>query len=172
MNEQGGSAGLLREGKGSTWEGGMREPCIFWAPGTIEPGIVTGIGSTMDLYTTFSLLAGVPVPDDRVVDGMDLSPVLFEGKESPRNEMFFYRGDRLFAVRAGDYKAHFITQSGYEPQAIEHDPPLLYNLNVDPSEKYDIAADHPEVIEQILEVVRMHNETLVRGPDMLKDRGE
>jgi len=172
MNEQGGSAGLLREGKGSTWEGGMREPCIFWAPGRIKPGIVTGIGATMDLYTTFSTLAGVAVPDDRVVDGMDLSPALFEGKESPRREMFYYRGDRLYAVRVGDYKAHFITQSGYEPQATEHDPPLLYNVNVDPSEKYDIAADHPDMIEVINEVVRQHNEGLIKGPDMLKDRDE
>jgi len=172
MNEEGGSAGLLREGKGSTWEGGMREPCIFWAPGRIRPGIVTGIGTTMDLYTTFSKLAGVPVPDDRIVDGMDLSPVLFEGKESPRREMFYYREGRLYAVRIGDFKAHFITQSGYEPEAIEHDPPLLFNLNADPSEKYDIAAEHSEVIERIREVVRQHNDALVRGPDMLIDRGE
>lgn len=172
MNEEGGSAGLLREGKGSTWEGGMREPCIFWAPGRIKPGLVTGLGTTMDLYTTFSLLAGVPIPDDRVVDGVDLSPALFEGKESPRREVFYYRGDRLFAVRVGDYKAHFITQSGYEPEVSEHDPPLLFNLNVDPSEKYDIAAENPEMIEIIMEVVRKHNEDLVRGPDMLKDRGE
>jgi arylsulfatase A len=172
MDDEGGSAGLLREGKGSTWEGGMREPCIFWSPGSIKPGIVTGIGSTMDLYTTFSRLAGVPVPDDRVVDGIDLSPALFEGKESPRDEMFYYRGDRLFAARVGDYKAHFITQGGYDPVAIEHDPPLLFNLNEDPSEKYDIAADYPEIIEMIEEAVRQHNEGLVRGPDMLKDRGE
>jgi arylsulfatase A len=172
MNEEGGSAGLLREGKGSTWEGGMREPCIFWAPGRIKPGLETGIGSTMDLYTTFSILAGVAVPDDRIVDGMDLSPVLFEGKESPRKEMFFYRGDRLYAVRVGDYKAHFFTQSGYEPEITVHDPPLLYDLNVDPSEQYDIAADHPDVIESILKVVQQHNQKLVKGPDMLKDRGE
>lgn len=171
-DEEGGSAGLLREGKGSTWEGGMREPCIFWAPGSIEPGIVTGIGSTMDLYTTLSNLAGVAVPNDRVVDGLDLSPTLFEGKESPRKDMFFYRGDRLYAVRVGDYKAHFITQKGYVPGVTEHDPPLLYNLNQDPSEKYDVAADHPEVIEAIQEVVLKHNENMIKGPDMLKDRGE
>jgi arylsulfatase A-like enzyme len=172
MNQEGGSAGLLREGKGSTWEGGMREPCIFWSPGSIKPGLVTGMGTTMDLYTTFSKLAGVPVPDDRVVDGIDLSPTLFEGQESPRKEMFYYRGDRLFAVRVGDYKAHFITQGGYDPAALEHDPPLLFNVNVDPSEKYDIAADNPDIIEKIIDVVSLHNETLVKGPDMLKDRGE
>lgn len=170
MNEEGGSAGLLRNGKGSTWEGGMREPCLFWAPGKIKPGIVTGLGTTMDLYTTFSNLAGVAIPDDRVVDGVDLSPTLFEEKASPRNDMFYYRGDVLYAVRVGDYKAHFITQEPYGPDVEEHDPPLLYNLNVDPSEKYDIAAQNPDVIEKIKEVVRLHNGKMIKGPDMLKDR--
>ncbi|MCB0853377.1 MAG: sulfatase, partial [Bacteroidetes bacterium] len=146
MNQEGGSAGLLREGKGSTWEGGMREPCIFWAPGSIKPGVVTDIGTTMDLYTTFSKLAGVEIPDDRVVDGIDLSPVLFDGKKGNRNHMFYYRGDMLYAVRVGDYKAHFITQDAYGPNRNEHEIPLLYNLSVDPSEKYDVAEEHPEVI--------------------------
>ena len=55
----GGSAGLLRAGKGSTWEGGMREPGIFWGPGNIKPGVITELGSTMDLFTTFSTMAGI-----------------------------------------------------------------------------------------------------------------
>ena len=172
MNEEGGSAGLLREGKGSTWEGGMREPCIFWSPGRIKPGVVTDIGTTMDLFTTFSNMVGVPIPDDRVIDGIDLSPVLFEGKESDRNDMFYYRGDKLYAARVGDYKAHFITQAAYGPDITEHDPPLLYNLSVDPSEKYDIASEHPEAIEEIMAVVHAHKDKMVKGPDQLKDRGE
>ena len=171
MDQEGGSAGLLRDGKGSTWEGGMREPCIFWAPGRIAPGLVTELGTTMDLFTTFSLMAGVPVPDDRVVDGVDLSPVLLEGGASPRNEMFYYRGDRLYAVRLGNFKAHFITQDAYGPNVEEHDPPLLFDLNADPSEKYDIAGEHPGVIEQIRKKVAEHQAKLVKGPDMLKDRG-
>ncbi|MGE0589838.1 MAG: sulfatase [Cyclobacteriaceae bacterium] len=170
MNQEGGSAGLLRSGKGSTWEGGMREPCIFWSPGNIQPGIVTDLGTTMDLYTTFSKMAGVEIPNDRVVDGVDLTAALLQGGESPREDMFFYRGDLLFAVRVGDYKAHFITQEPYGPDVVEHNPPLLYNLNVDPSEKYDLAAEHPEILEQINQAVRLHNEKLVKGPDMLKDR--
>lgn len=170
MNQEGGSAGLLRNGKGSTWEGGMREPCIFWSPGNIKPGLVTGIGTTMDLFTTFSTLAGVAIPDDRVIDGIDISATLFENAPSPRNEMFYYRGDWLYAVRVGDYKVHFITQEAYEPEVTRHDPPLLYNVNVDPSEQFDIAADYPEVIEQINEVVKKHNEKLIKGPDMLKER--
>lgn len=171
MNEEGGSAGLLREGKGSTWEGGMREPCIFWAPGQIAPGVITDIGTTMDLFTTFSVMAGVPIPEDRIIDGMDLSPVLFENKESPRKEMFYYRGDRLYAARVGDYKAHFITQDAYGPEKTEHNPPLLYNLNIDPSEKYDVSKDNPEALEIINKVVKEHNAKMVKGPDQLKDRG-
>ena len=168
MNDEGGSAGLLRNGKGTTWEGGMREPCIFWSPGNIQPGIVTGLGTTMDLFTTFSLMAGVTIPTDRVVDGIDLSSVLLEGQESPRNDMFYYRGELLFAVRVGDYKAHFITQDGSE--MITHNPPLLYNLSVDPSEKFDIATGNPGIIEQIRQVIKYHNEKMVKGADMLKDR--
>ncbi|MEC7265069.1 MAG: sulfatase [Bacteroidota bacterium] len=171
MNEEGGSAGLLRDGKGSTWEGGMREPCIFWSPGRIKPGIVTDIGTTMDLFTTFSNMVGVPIPDDRIIDGVDLGPTLFEGAKGARNDMFFYRGDRMYAARVGDYKAHFVTQPPYGTEVTEHNPPLLYNLNVDPSEKYDIAADHPEIIEKIMAVVKEHNDKLVKGPDQLKDRG-
>ncbi|UZR96268.1 sulfatase family protein [Chondrinema litorale] len=170
MNQEGGSAGLLRDGKGSTWEGGMREPTIFWAPGSIKPGIVTDLGTTMDLFTTLSNMVGVPIPNDRIVDGLDLSGTLFEGKKSPRNDMFYYRGDWLYAVRVGDYKAHFITQEPYGSEVIRHDPPLLYNLSVDPSEKYDIAKENPEVIEQIREVMKAHDEKMVKGPDMLKDR--
>ncbi|MEQ9101688.1 MAG: sulfatase [Imperialibacter sp.] len=170
MNDEGGSAGLLRNGKGSTWEGGMREPCIFWSPGNIKPGIVTGIGTTMDLYTTFSKMAGVKIPADRVVDGVDLTPTLLEGKKSPREDMFFYRGDKLYAVRLGDFKAHFITQDAYGPDVMEHSPPLLYNLNIDPSEQYDISAQNPDVIQRINQVVKLHSEKMVKGEDMLKDR--
>lgn len=170
MEDEGGSAGLLRDGKGSTWEGGMREPCIIWSPGNIKPGIVTGIGTTMDLYTTFSKIAGVAIAEDRVIDGIDLTSVLFQGKESSRNDMFYYSDDILYAVRVGDYKAHFITQGGYKSDKTVHDPPLLYNLNVDPSEQYNIADKNPGVIAEIQHVIKLHNDKLVKGPDLLKDR--
>ncbi len=168
----GGSAGLLRAGKGSTWEGGMREPGIFWSPGKIQPGVVTDLGSTMDLFTTFSKLAGVEIPKDRIVDGVDLSATLFEGNESPRKEMFYYRGTELFAVRLGDYKAHFITQGVYGQfgEREEHATPILYNLSEDPGEQFDIAAEHPEILEQINALVTQHQSKLVRGKDQLADR--
>ena len=173
FNDQGGSAGLLRAGKGTTWEGGMREPTVFWAPGKIAPGIVDQLGSTLDLFHTFSTLAGVPLPDDRILDSYDLSPLLFENQNAKRNQFFYYRGTDLYAVRLGDFKAHYITQGEYGLYGGKeiHNPPLLYNLNHDPAEEYNIADQHPEVLETMNELVAAHQEKMVMGEDQLKDRG-
>jgi arylsulfatase A-like enzyme len=173
FNEHGGSAGLLREGKGCTFEGGMREPCIMWWPSKIKPAVVNDIGSTMDLYTTILTLAGAKVPTDRVVDGLDLSPTLFGKGPSPRKNMFYYRGAKLYAARKGAYKAHFITKPAYtKGEEKYHDPPLLYNLEHDPSEKYDISKDHPEVINEIRKEVALHLAGLRLGEDQLAKRIE
>jgi arylsulfatase A len=73
----GGSAGLLREGKGSTWEGGMREPCLVWWPGVVSPGRVSSdIACTMDWFVTVLQLVGAEVPGDRAIDGVPLIPML------------------------------------------------------------------------------------------------
>jgi arylsulfatase A-like enzyme len=173
FNEHGGSAGLLREGKGCTFEGGMREPCIMWWPGKIKPAVVNDMGSTMDIYTTILTLAGAKVPTDRVVDGLDLSPALFGTGHSPRKNMFYYRGAKLYAARKGPYKAHFITKSAYGKSKEEyHDPPLLYNLEHDPSEKYDISKDNPEMIIEIRKEVALHLANLKLGEDQLAKRIE
>ena len=161
----GGSAGLLREGKGSTWEGGMREPAIAWWPGKIKAGIVThALASTLDLFNTVSKLAGVPVPTDRVMDGVDLGPVLFSQGRGTRDVMFYYRGSDLFAIRKGSFKAHFITQSGYGKDGPQkHDPPLLFNLENDPSENFDVAKDHPDIVAAIQRELEQHQSKLLPG---------
>jgi arylsulfatase A-like enzyme len=171
FDQHGGSAGLLKDGKGTTFEGGMREPTIFWWPGKIKPGVIMDLGSTLDLFPTCCALAGAELPRDRVYDGWDLSPVLFEGQPSPRQAMFYYRGTKLYAVRKGAYKAHFITQSAYgnfEPEA--HDPPLLYDLDEDPGETFNVADQHPDVMKEILELVAEHNANMTRGQDCLAER--
>jgi arylsulfatase A len=147
----GGTAGLLREGKGSTWEGGMRVPAIAWWPGTVEANRITpALGTTMDLFSTSLALAGAPIPGDRVVDGVNLMPILTGELEEVRDEVYFYRGTRLFAVRKGPWKAHFITQASYGGGSpVEHETPELYHLEHDPSERFDVAAGHPDVIEEI-----------------------
>ena len=158
----GGSAGLLRDGKGSTFEGGMRVPGIFWGPGTIMSGTQRSMGSTLDLMSTFMAMSG---EEATTTDGVDLSPVLrgTQGihEPSPRNTMFFYRGEELFAIRIGRYKAHFKTRSGYgEKEAKIHDPPLLYDLDVDPGEQYNVASAHPEVLLTIGTLVAQHRDSI------------
>ncbi len=162
----GGSAGLLFEGKGSTWEGGMRVPGIFWWPGKIRPAVVRGIGCTMDLYTTCLKLAGAEVPVDRTVDGVDLSGALLHGRPSPRDHLFYYRGVELHAVRRGAFKAHFLTRPAYgkgSREPVRHDPPRLYHLDRDPGEKYDVSSRYPEEIAAIRKLAAGHEAHLVRG---------
>ncbi len=172
FDTHGGSAGPLRAGKGMTWEGGMRVPGIFWWPGTIQPGIVTDIGSTLDLFTTASHLAGVELPDDRIMDGKNLTPVLLGEGDSPRDEMLFYRGATLYAARKGDFKAHYIIEGAYgqfeEKQVLE--TPLLFDLSEDPGEKFDVADEHPEVLAEIEKMIETHKENLVEVKDQLAER--
>lgn len=136
MHDEGGSAGPLRDGKGSTWEGGMRVPAVAWWPGTITPGRTPIVASTMDLFTTSLALGGAKLPTDRTIDGRDLSSFFREGKLPPKKALFFYRGRELFACRWGPWKAHFKTKPAYANQpVVTHDPPALYHLWRDPSEK-------------------------------------
>ena len=170
FDQQGGSAGLLRGGKGSTWDGGMREPTIFWWPNKIKPGIVREIGSTLDMLPTCASLCGAKLPEDLILDGYDISPALLGTGPSPRKEMFFYRGEQLYAVRKGPYKLHFTTQSGYGDKPHKHDPPELYNLEHDPSEKYNIAKDHPDVVAELTQLAEAHKQAMVPGKPQLIER--
>ena len=173
--DHGGSAGLLREGKGSTWEGGMREPMIAWWPGKIQGGQVElQMGSTLDFLPTILHLAGTSIPAERVLDGYDISPAFLGTGVSPRQVMFFYRGQRLYAVRKGPYKAHYVTEAAYgrDRRPAEHDPPLVYHLGHDPSERFNVAADHREVVQSINKVVERHQANLVRGENQLLKRLE
>ncbi|PHS12089.1 MAG: arylsulfatase [Blastopirellula sp.] len=170
FNQQGGSAGLLRDGKGSTWEGGMREPSIAWWPGTVAgASVATDVGSTMDIFATIHKLANIDLPQDRIFDSHDLTPVLKGTGKSSRKTLFYYRGYKLMAVRSGPWKMHLMTQASYgqkEPEV--HESPILYHLEHDPSEKYDIAKDHPEVIKQILAEVKQHQDKMVFPPSQLE----
>jgi len=155
----GGSAGLLRGGKGSTW------------PGTVAAGqTVTGLAATLDFLPTCLSLAGAPVPTDRVLDGYDLTPLLRGSGPSPRNSMFYYRGMRLYAARKGPWKAHLATQPGYGGSAEEHDPPLLFHLEHDPSERYDVAEANPEVVADLLRTIEAHRATVEAAPLQLDQR--
>jgi arylsulfatase A len=159
----GGSSGLLRDGKGGTWEGGSRVPAIAHWPGKIKPGVTREIASALDLLPTSVALAGGEPPKDRPLDGVDMSPILFGGK-SQREVYFYYYGDQLYAVRKGPFKAHFTTHDGYsKAEAEKHDPPLLFNLPEDPSEQFDVAADYASAVAELKKIYDEHRATVTHG---------
>lgn len=172
FHHHGGSAGLLRGGKGSTWEGGMREPTLAWWPGQIRPGSVCrDVASTMDLFATCHALAGIEVPSDRVLDSHDLTPVLRGKGSSSRRVLLYYRAYQLMAIRKGPWKMHLMTQDAYGPGAREakvHDPPLLFHLGVDPGETRNVAHQHSEVLDELLQEVEIHKKNLEPAESQLE----
>jgi arylsulfatase A-like enzyme len=141
------------------------------------------VATTMDLLPTFCKLSGTELPNDRIYDGFDISPLLFGTGKSERDVVFYYRGQKVYAIRKGDYKAHFITQNEYGSQTAHpitdppteilntptvHELPLLYNVNIDPSEKYNIAEKHPEVIAEIRNILDEHLSTVVPVENQLE----
>lgn len=166
---RGGNAGPLKCGKGTTYEGGMREPAIAFWPGTIKPGVTHELASTLDVLPTFASLAGAKLP--RVMlDGVDMTELLVHQGKSKRETMMFYpispsEKYGLYALRMGKYKAHFYTHGSTHSATIPdqdcaptavftvHDPPLLFDLEADPSENYPLSLkgrpDLQAVVEQI-----------------------
>ncbi|MCA8998849.1 MAG: sulfatase [Planctomycetaceae bacterium] len=172
FGDHGGSAGPLRDGKGCTWDGGMREPGIAWWPGKIPGGRVTNeLATSMDLFPTFVTLAGGKIPDDRILDGTDISPLLLGTGPSPRETVYFYRGTRLMAIRHQDWKAHFMTQGAYGAEAgkvEKHDPPLVFNLKEDQGEQDPVTSGHEEAVKKILEIRAEHEAALEIPPSQLE----
>lgn len=163
MGTHGGSAGLLKSGKGTSYEGGMREPAIFWWPQKIKPAVAHNTASTLDLFPTIMSIAGIELPSDRSYDGYDLSPTIFEGKNSERENVFYYHGTEVFAVRQGKWKVHFKTIANIytqEQTIITHTPPQVFNLLLDPSEQFDLATSNPAVIESAAKLVAQHQRSI------------
>lgn len=151
----GGSAAPLRGGKGSTWEGGVRVPTLAWWPGKIAPGSVCDAAAgTIDLLPTAVAIAGGTLPADPVIDGRDLSPLLFgKTKESPREAHYYFRAYQIEAVRQGPWKLAIAPQNeamGKPPQPdASGRAPRLYHLDHDIGEKNNLAEKHPEVVTKL-----------------------
>ena len=150
----GGSAGPLRGGKGSTWEGGVREPTIAWWPGRVPAGSVNdAVAGTIDLLPTFVSLAGGTVPATPVIDGRDITSILLgQSKESAREAHYYFSGYDLQAVRQGRWKLAIAPQS--EGMNAKKGPKLpaglrLYDLDAEIGEQTDVAAQHPEVVAKL-----------------------
>lgn len=153
---RGGSAGLLRGAKGDTWEGGMRVPSIARWPGRLPAGEINmNVASVLDFLPTIVTLAGGKIPDDRPVDGVDIMPMLTGGTASERT-IYYYRGEHLCAFRKGRWKIHFRYQQHpgrdyvYSGNTwVDAETPLLFDLEVDPSERFDLAAEHPDIVTEL-----------------------
>ena len=157
--EWGGSAGPLREGKGTMWEGGARVPCIMRWPKTINSGRINNkIAATIDIYPTIADIVGHKKFKNKI-DGVSLMPILEELPEAePRNELYYYYGKELIAVRKGKWKLVFPhTYRSYEnvePGKDLHPGPYgrgkagleLYDLANDIGERVDLAQTYPDVV--------------------------
>jgi len=150
-NDFGESNGVLRGAKASTWEGGQRVPLIAHWPGMIQPGVCSGLASMMDLYPTLAAIGGAQVPQDRIIDGLDISDLMFtEGAESPRDTFFYFWMDTLEAVRVGDYK---LFVSRHVPGGADVCVRELYNLADDPGENDNVYDEHPDIVGRLMEMV-------------------
>ncbi|MDX2179819.1 MAG: sulfatase [Bryobacteraceae bacterium] len=165
LNQEGGAAGMLRDGKATTWEGGQREPALAWFPGKIAPSVSHAFGTTMDILPTVAKMTGGSLPTDRVYDGRDLSDVLFRNGAGREPEMYYYLAGELRAARKGPWKLHVITNQNtpVRKPAAPVDPPLLYHLDHDPGEEWNLAAKHPEVVRDMLAFIAKHKAEVVPG---------
>ena len=178
MLQNGGSAGPLKMGKGTTFEGGVRVPTIFSWPGTIAPEIVHDIGSALDLMPTILQAAGAVSAKDPThgiqMDGVDLLPrLLGKGAKTPaRQSMPYYRAGELRAWRQGPWKLHLIVEGAYGvgPEKEQLATPQLFHLGRDPGERFDVASQHPEVVADIEAAISRHKEQLTSQPPLFDAR--
>ena len=163
----GGDARPLRGHKTSAWEGGIRVPCIVWAPGRIPEGTVCQeIATTMDILPTLTSLAGGSVPDDRVIDGHDISNLFHgnKGARSPTKAFYYYLHTQLMAVRSGQWKLHLPRKVNTmerwdiyqrESDLIDFTKPLLFDLEEDPGESTNLASKYPETVAELMRLAEL-----------------
>ncbi len=134
----------LSGGKGNTFEGGMRMPSVIRWPQKIKAGSeIDQLMTTMDLLPTFANLIGANIPDDRIIDGKDIMPVLLDGAESPHEYFFYSHWGTLEAVRWKDWKLRIV--NGEE---------ALYNLKTDIAEKNNLKDQYPDIVTQLKEAMQ------------------
>jgi len=157
--EDGGSAGLLRDGKGTWYEGGFRVPAIFWMPKLLKAKDTEAVCTAMDLFPTFLEMAGISLPENVTLDGKSMLPFLTGKQEKIRDEVFYWWGSELMAVRKGPWKYYLkVIENQYTDSVNIFIPktPLLYNLENDPSEKYNRAAGNEQIITELIQTAKTH----------------
>jgi arylsulfatase len=179
-----GSAGGLREGKGTTWDGGQKEPAVMRWPGVIPPGTVCNkLAANIDILPTLSAITGAPLPAHKI-DGVNILSLLKGEKDAnPRDHLYYYyHQNSLEAVRQGpwklvlphDYRSSVGMLPGNDgwPGKTRKDSTglALYDLRRDPGERYDVKAQHADVVARIQKLVEQAREDL--GDDLTGRKGK
>jgi arylsulfatase A len=179
----GGRAGLLREGKGTEFEGGVREPCIMRWPGKVPAGRTLDTPAmTIDLFPTFAKLIGAE-PPKHPIDGKDIGPLAFgkPGATSPQEAYYFFWGRELHAVRSGKWKLHFPHEyrhvgerRGADGKAAGQSNATiglsLFDLESDVGETTNVADRHPEVVTRLKSLAEKGRDEL--GDTLTKREGK
>lgn len=166
---QAGEAFPLRGGKGSVWEGGVREPCVMRWPGRIPAGSVCAEPvCTIDILPTVAEITGAQLPQDRIIDGRSILPLMNgdPGAQSPHEALFFstiYGRVSCTAVRSGKWKMHlrgpglaYTLKPGEKPAEAGSLKYSLYDLHTDIGEQNNVAEKHPEVTASLAQLVLAH----------------
>ncbi|PHI19581.1 N-acetylgalactosamine-6-sulfatase [Lewinellaceae bacterium SD302] len=167
-----GSAGPFREGKGTTYEGGMRVPFIAHWPNGIEAGVIShASASLIDLLPTLGELAGTEQPD-KTVDGRSLHKLLTEGQQPDETPFYYYRSGQVEAVRLGKWKLHrphyfrYVDQPAFDGEggsyAHRETEMVLYDLSGDPGERYNRAEFDPGKVAELLTLIEAEQERIDR----------
>jgi arylsulfatase A-like enzyme len=178
-----GSQGPFREGKGTSFEGGVRVPFVARWPGRIPKGArISEPAMTIDVLPTVARLAGATVPQDRILDGKDVWPLLSAagGASSPHEVLYFYWGQELHAVRSGRWKLHLphpyqsldsAGNDGAPGKYVRKEIELsLFDLVADPAETTNVAAANPKVVEDLMRFVENARADL--GDTLVKRTGK
>ena len=175
-----GQAFPLRAAKATTREGGVRVPCIMRWPGRIPAGLVCReIASAMDVLPTVAGIAGAQPPQDRIIDGKDILPLMTKpGAPSPHDAFFYYNGEKLEAVRSANWKLVFprtaMDDTPYDrkPGAAKEAllPEALYDLAADVGERKDLIGEHPEVAQRLRALAERMREDI--GDSATKQKGK
>ncbi len=161
FKHHGGSAGPLREGKGTTFEGGQRVPCVMWGPGRIPAGTKCNeLVGTIDMLPTIAAITGKPLPNDRKIDGLNVEQLLHkQGARSPRREFIHYTSQgRIEGLRQDRWKLlvkhpRQRRNNNRKNQAKKAPPPqpqiMLFDLLADIGEKNNLASANPEIVARL-----------------------
>mgnify|MGYP001302147857 FL=1 len=166
-NINGGSSGLLKGNKGSVYEGGYRVPAIAWMPGRIPEVTTTALASTLDFFPTLVSLAGGEY-EKKFLDGVDIRKTFFENS-NVRTDIHYYRQDTLIALRHKEWKMYIKDPNPWDDGPTQKDMPLLYNIEHDPSEKYDIAKDNQKIVSMLEDLSLDHIQSIRRIPSQYEE---